>query len=352
MKKIYLSAIFIGLCLLTTANTKKSIEYSIGTPPTDTILWHEFDALPGGAYLLTYPYNNGHGYFFGTNFLDLDQNASTPDQDGIPAFAQGFSCDTAGYDILEVLFLVGRKVQSSDFGTSLIASIHLLDDSTTYNINTSGGPITYTIASPGSSLMAFSVAWDDIKESSAVSPAFTVAHLPAPVEVKQDYAVVVDLFDFYMNGDRIGFMTAGNGSGSAIYGKKYTLWRYPDPLLWLQVSHLYSGIDRSIAIFPVVDDGTTGIARDKFANGLKLGYLYPNPATDQLTVQFETKNTNELELFLVNQQGAVVFDKRIRGFMPGPNQIQLNLQSYPQGIYYLVLRDKEHSLTRKVHVVR
>lgn len=49
---------------------------------TDTIMLGAFNSLPGAATVLGYNYTNGTGYFFGTNFLDLDQDPNTPHQYG------------------------------------------------------------------------------------------------------------------------------------------------------------------------------------------------------------------------------------------------------------------------------
>jgi soluble P-type ATPase len=320
-------------------------------PPTDTIAWHHYDSMPGFHYLLNYSYNNGQGYFFGTNFLDLDQDPNTPYQDGVTAFAQGFKGDTAGYEITEVLFFVGRKIKNSSFGTPLIVSLQLLDDSSTYTVNTSTGSQTYTIGAPGTLLASTSVHWDEIVETAVAEFEFTIAPLPSPVFVNQDYAVVIDLFDFYMNDDRLGFMTAGNGSASACMGKQYCLWLYPDPLLWLQVSHLYSAIDRAIGVFPVIDDGTSGIEKDAFEQGMKLGYVYPNPNQGKAKVIYELQNAETLNLMIVNQAGQLMEEKQLGLTLPGEHELQLDFQAYSAGVYYLLLQGGKHTISRKVQLI-
>lgn len=320
----------------------------IEPPPTDTIMLNKFDSIPGNHYLTSYTYSNGSGYFFGTNYLDLDQDPSTPEQNGSPAFAQGFTCDTAGYEILEILFLVGNKQKHSDFGTPIITSVHLLDDSSTYTVNTSSGSVEYTIAKPGTILGSTSVPWDDINVTNMTSYDFTVARLPAPIEVDMNYAVVVDLVDFYLNGDEIGFMASNNGGASGIFGKDKCLWLYPDPTLWLQVSHIYSNVDKAIGIFPVIDDGTTGIQKDRFVNGLKLGYTYPNPASEKLTVLYSLKEPAQLSLRLVDNAGQIVHRKEVKASTTGEHKLRINTSAFPSGTYYLILSDKKNALSRKV----
>ncbi len=344
MKKIY-SFIFFLLFTIFCVNLVKA---GGCTPPTDTVQWKKFDSLPGYAYMLSYSYSNGSGYFFGTNYLDLDQDPSTPHQNGIPAFAQGFEADTAGYEIIELLFLVGTKIKKSSFGTPLIASIYLLDDSCHYTINTSSGPVEYSIACPGTHLQSASVPWDDINESPIVSFNFTSARLPSAVSVNQKYCVVIDLFDFYMNDDRIGFMCSGHGGASAIFGKENCLWRYPDPLLWLRVDHLYTGMDRALGIFPVIDDGTYGIEEDLFQAGLKLGYAYPNPAGEHVKVVFSNQQIEDMELRILDQSGRTLTEKKLDNVYPGEHELSFDLSGFASGHYYIILSNGKSNLTRKL----
>ncbi|MFO8055490.1 MAG: T9SS type A sorting domain-containing protein [Bacteroidales bacterium] len=349
MKKIYFGVlVFLLIVCGITSGVKRG---SAQPAPTDTLMWNDFYDLPGGAYVYSYPFSNGSGYFFGTNYLDLDQDPNTPYQNGVPSFAQGFKVDSGSYKIIEVLFLVGIKEKNSAYGTPLIASIQLLNDSSNYTINTATGPQSYTVGAPGTTLSSFSVAWEDIEESSVMGWEFTSAVLPSPVEVSSNFAVVVDLFDFYMNGDEIGFMVSGNGGASNIYGKEFCLWLYPDPLIWLQVTHLFSNVDRAIAIFPVVDDGTSGIRGDKFESGIKLGYLYPNPAADKASVLFATEQKQDLEIMVLDQNGKTVKQKSLQNVAPGEHQFDLDVSNYSSGNYYLILSNGTSSLARKMQII-
>ncbi len=347
MKKLY-PPVFLLLFTLLSALTTSAANPGELSPPTDTIQWKKFDSLPGFAYMLSYTYSNGSGYFFGTNYLDLDQDPSTPHQNGIPAFAQGFEADTSGYEIIELLFLVGSKIKKSSFGTPLIASIYLMDDSCHYTINTSSGPVEYSIACPGTLLETTSVPWDDIKESPIVSFNFTSAKLPSPVSVNQKYSVVIDLFDFYMNEDRIGFMCSGHGGASAISGKENCLWLYPDPYLWLQVDHLFTSMDRTLGIFPVIDDGTYGIDEDRFQSGMKLGYAYPNPAEDMVSVLFSNQKNEDLKLRILDQNGRTVLERKMDDMMPGEHELSFDLSGFVSGHYYIILSNGKTNLTRKL----
>lgn len=344
MKKNYIFLIFSVFLFFVAGSKQAKASHGYIQPPTDTIMLNEFDSIPGKPYAFTYPYTNGHGYFFGTNYLNLDQDPNTPHQDGILAFAQGYEGDTSGYKILEILCLVGHKQKQSDFGTPLIVSLHLLDDSSTYDV----GNTSYTVAKPGTKLSSTSVPWDDIVVSPLVDREFTVATLPMPVEVDQDYAVVIDLYDFYVNDDEIGFMASNNGGASGIFGKEKCLWLYPKPMVWIQVSHVYTSSDRAIGIFPVIDDGTFGIEEDHFTNGLKLGYAYPNPANDKVSVRYATQHPGKLSFRLVDNTGRVIMEKNLENNTAGEHRMTLNTTRLKAGHYYMVLNNGKESLTKRL----
>ncbi len=105
-------------------NKEISITNSKSKTATDTIMLNEFNNLSGYAAVLTYNYTNGQGHFFGTNWMDLDQDPTTPYESGIPSCAQGFEMDsTKPYHMEEILIRVGYKFKTSSGGTPLILSV-------------------------------------------------------------------------------------------------------------------------------------------------------------------------------------------------------------------------------------
>lgn len=317
--------------------------------PTDTLLHKEFYSLPGSPTVLTYGYTNGNGYFFGTNFLDLDQDPLTPYQFGTQSFAQGFPIDSGiSYYLLDILVRVGikNKAQNST-GTPLILSVQYLDDSSTYNINTSSGTVSYTIHKPGTSLGSASIAWDNIKTGAGIN--YSVAHLNTPILIEKNFAVVVDLMDYYLNGDKIGLWVSAANGGSNIYGNEYTLWLYPDPLLWLQVNHIYSSVNRAIAIFPVVDDGTFGIADDAFLNGIKLGQSFPNPAQNQVTIEYEIEKASNIKIEFSDINGAIIYTEELGKKPMGIHNYKIDIENWNSGVYfYTLFTEKEHMTKRLI----
>lgn len=333
-------AIFIG---------NYSMSQKIGSlGATDTLLFNEFYNMPGNPTVLSYNYTNGNGYFFGTNFIDVDQVATTPFEPGAQAFAQGFKLDTnESYHIIDILVRVGVKIKASTNGTPLILSVHKLDDSSTYTVNTSSGSLEYTIGSPGTSLGSASIAWNEIMTG---ANQYSVAHFNNPIFVDKNFTVVVDLIDFYLNGDKIGLWTSSSGGGSAIYGNEFTLWLYPNPLLWLQVSHIYSSVNRAIAIFPVVDDGTFSIDDEDFYRGMKLGQSYPNPTTDFATIEFQLQKQSKTSIEICDASGKVVHYEDLGEMPVGIHSIKIDAKKMGSGIFYYTLFAGNEHITKRMIV--
>lgn len=72
-------------------------------------------------------------------------------------------------------------------------------------------------------------------------------------------------------------------------------------------------------------------------------HLYPNPTRDNLVVKFPADTYTTLELW--NAAG-----RRLNGIniAAGVNQLQMDLASYPAGIYLMKLSGKGGSFTQKI----
>ena len=339
MRNLFLLFIFIIFSSSAIAQTK-------GHGVTDTLLLNSFDSLPGNAIMLSYPYSNGSGYFFGTNFLDLDQDPTTPYENGAQGIAQGFKLSAnESYYILDVLVRVGIKIKNSSTGTPLIISVHLLDDSTTYSVTGSSGSVTYTIGSPGTTLGSSAIQWNDIIAGAGVH--YSVAHFNTPLFVDENFTVTVDFADLYWNNDRVGLYASPNGGASNIYGREFTLWHYPNPNLWVQVTHIFSSVNRAIAVFPVVDNGTYGIESPNYYNGLKLGQAFPNPAIDKIVIPYSLEQQSNINIEIIDAKGQRIALLEEGNKNAGEHSFSYNVSKLSAGIYYYTLYTDKTTLTKR-----
>ena len=81
-------------------------------------------------------------------------------------------------------------------------------------------------------------------------------------------------------------------------------------------------------------------------NGLS---VYPNPATRQTTVTFESKDAGRYELRLIDVFGRVVMKESAES-VAGENNVQVDLSNVPGGLYTVALTAKDRVSNKKIVV--
>src|SRR6202007_1706304 len=79
--------------------------------------------------------------------------------------------------------------------------------------------------------------------------------------------------------------------------------------------------------------------------------LFPNPAKQNVRVQFEVQN-GSTKIELMNLQGVVLFSKELNGLTKGKHEMQLNLDqlNLSTGIYFIQLNNGNTFVSKKLIV--
>lgn len=79
--------------------------------------------------------------------------------------------------------------------------------------------------------------------------------------------------------------------------------------------------------------------------------IYPNPTSDFLTIDFNTLNSEKIQISLIDMNGKLI---KQEFFTPnkGKNHKQINVQTISQGMYQLVLREKNGTFIHRVRFVK
>ena len=80
---------------------------------------------------------------------------------------------------------------------------------------------------------------------------------------------------------------------------------------------------------------------------VRTAFVYPNPATGQLTISYEAKVSQELEVRLLNSIGQLVTSRQWK-VLNGKNQLSLSLDGQAAGIYSVQVRDQDGWLVKKI----
>ena len=79
--------------------------------------------------------------------------------------------------------------------------------------------------------------------------------------------------------------------------------------------------------------------------------LYPNPASNQLQIQFSSKKSDQATLEIFNLMGQMVKQVNVET-SPGKNSIQVNVSELPQGTYLLKMGEEDLLISERLVITR
>lgn len=95
-------------------------------------------------------------------------------------------------------------------------------------------------------------------------------------------------------------------------------------------------------------DPTLGLkTNDEVLNGVS---IFPNPATEKATVEFNLANASNVSVEVTDITGKVVETVSLSNVAAGANKADLNTAGYASGMYSVVIKSNDASVTRKLVV--
>lgn len=308
--------------------------------PTDTIMLTDFFTNATAFYNYVAP---GFGYIFGPHW-DTAGVARAPET------AQGYIYDPStyptGYGVEEALIWASIKSKTSVNGSDLYVKVYRLNGSSSYTI----GGTPYTITCPNTVLGGDTLHWADIDTTSAN---WTIAHFSPTIYITSDFAIGLDVSNFYTNGDTVSFI-GGEGCASTIMGLEYTFYKYPlNPPKWVEFSHIWTSggnpLDAAIAIFPVIDRNFVGVNDNYFLYGMKLS-CNPNPVNSDAHIQYAIEKGANVNVEVYSNKGQLLFSYDQGNQAAGQYEIKINSDKLSNGTYYCSIISNGNRITKKMIV--
>lgn len=306
----------------------------------DTISWNSTpDFLPTFAgisqQLWRYGYLGG-GSVFGKN------------KDGLNKCAQGYvNLNNAPILIDKAVFLLYDKHTNGSSSSNVKVELWSMAANKATNASSTNTNGAVNSPGPNTKLSSVSLTWAQLDTTN-----FTVATFSTPVAVNGDFAIAVDASGLAA-GDTIGILADANGDAQNLdYAFHFfnNKWYCTDFLFSDPANGSSGDFDVDIAIFGVVAVGT---AVHEFVNGVKLTDIYPNPATENATLEYTLENNSKNVSFVVlDMQGKKVFEQPSQDQAAGTYKINLNTSTYPAGSYFYQLRANGHSLTKELVITK
>lgn len=75
---------------------------------------------------------------------------------------------------------------------------------------------------------------------------------------------------------------------------------------------------------------------------------YPNPVNNEVTIQFTMKNPSDLKVVLHDAAGRLVLENTIGGIKSGINYLKIDMNSFAEGMYTLILKHSAGQVSKRI----
>lgn len=138
----------------------------------------------------------------------------------------------------------------------------------------------------------------------------------------------------------IAIVTNTDGDGAN------TGWEMNNDSTWSSYTDTW-GISLTNAIFPHLCDNqsSNGIIENDFDNNIS---IYPNPTTGNTIIEFKEPVTNSIDIKIYDMTGKMLFVEKSLS----DNKINIDLQHFPNGLYFIAIQTPEKIITRKITLIK
>lgn len=349
MKKIYLllATTFVAGATFAQLNNHqatildvKTITKSVGgdKTPTDTVGWtgssNFLPVFAPGNQIFIMGYLGG-GFVFGNNVDSLDWSA------------QGYSnLSSSPFDIEGVLLVaVGKDNNNSSSSVTVRVHANLAGSALTGDSNCDPD-FGNLIDGPGAALATENILLSNVDTSNF----FTYVPLTTPITMSAPiFYVSVDATALRATQDTVGFACDAQGEGIGMaFHEVSVLTGTP---MWAQTDFLFScNLDRNIAYFPVIDEGTVGINDKEFYNDMQLS-AFPNPANNQATISFRlNKEMSNVNIKMFDLTGKEVLNLNKGTLAAGLYNETVDATNLEAGIYFYSIIANGTRFTKKLTI--
>ncbi len=76
--------------------------------------------------------------------------------------------------------------------------------------------------------------------------------------------------------------------------------------------------------------------------------IYPNPASEEISVYIKPQQAQEIKSEIYNSIGKLLFAKKFYAVFPGERELNIDMSSYPDGVYYCRIFMDGRYITKKI----
>lgn len=214
---------------------------------------------------------------------------------------------------------------------------------------------------PTNALGAAKIAFDKI-DTNIDHPVYTSIKFEKPIEVNTRFVSMLYTNNFTNEYDAVMLYTNFQGDGQ---NAKEACLIYMDMNNNLLASNFMDfwaalGVNMpdgnppnfDVLIFPIVDDGTSGVESGQTISGITVKSISPQPANDFVTLELNLEKAGRVVIDLVDLSGNVVQTVSQENCASGGNTFRFNVSEVPSGTYYYLVRTNYTKFGGKLNVVK
>jgi Secretion system C-terminal sorting domain len=114
-------------------------------------------------------------------------------------------------------------------------------------------------------------------------------------------------------------------------------------------SPYFGGLQSTAKKFPAVTMNSTEESGDSSSYGKPGMFVYPDPATTQLNIQYNTENSGKADIIILSELGNQLMRKSV-GTNVGKNSFSFDIDQLPNGVYFIRLIDANNTYVKKLVV--
>lgn len=292
----------------------------------------------------------GGGYVFGSSHTEGVVQGQNFYQDNV-GVCRIYPAFDAPYYLNGVMMIVPFKYSTNGAASTsklVISAYSLADNKALYSSSSTAADTT----GPNTMLGSVDIPYLDIDTTIP-----QIVSFDTDPYIENDFAIVADFQTFATNGDSIAFPAdqTSNGLGNNLIKIQQGLVG-GNPLLtaWVYGGAIFqSYTEKDLALFPIVSDAPTAIAKPGFLDGLRMTQTYPNPAVDKATISIELQNAaKNVSLTVMDMSGKTLSTQAMENLAAGSHNFELNVSNLVSGNYLYMLRADGHVMVKKMSIVK
>src|SRR5690606_8443520 len=143
--------------------------------------------------------------------------------------------------------------------------------------------------------------------------------------------------------DHVGIASTDSGS-YVVNDRSWELWNNDT---WHSIAQAWE-LPIDMVIAPVVTGVWVSVGEGSWVNNMRMSIIGGNPATDNVTIRYESRDDAAMNLHIFDGSGRTVVQQDLGNRAAGIHNYEVNTSTWNAGVYYVTLSANGQPMTLKL----